>query len=208
MRTLVFAAVALHAAAARAGECDRDSAVEMVREFEVYAKQPGSEKPWVSHICFEDQILDSKPLAKRFIAACDTIIAREKTYKDCVRWSSMAGAKQLGGKDIVDLLAAQYPLDSFDYNTAETYERIDDPRVAAMLIVAWKAGLADKRAGKANVADDLARWRHAAARALGAHGGADEKAFLDEQVKTIKDRGVRKECQAASDAIAKRLATP
>jgi hypothetical protein len=39
-------------------------------------------------------------------------------------------------------------------------------------------------------------------------GGADERAFLDEQAKSAKDRGVRKACADASAAITKRLAKP
>ncbi|MCE9576083.1 MAG: hypothetical protein K8W52_23225 [Deltaproteobacteria bacterium] len=75
-----------------------------------------------------------------------------------------------------------------------------------MFVAAWKAGLADRRAGRARYADDLARWRHAAARTLGRLGGADERAFLDEQAKSARDRGVRRACAVASVAIGKRLA--
>jgi hypothetical protein len=150
-------------------------------------------------------MVPSRSLSKRFIAACD-VIARREVSRDCVYWSTVLGAKRLGGKDMIDQLVAQVPLDPFDFGTVEVYDKLDDLRAVPFVVAAWRAGLADKRARKAFYTEDLARWRHASARILGKHGGAAEKAFLDEQAQTLGDRGVKKACRAASEAIGKRLA--
>jgi len=49
-----------------------------------------------------------------------------------------------------------------------------------------------------------AAWRLSAAAALGITGGADARAFLDEQAKATIDRGVKRACAAAIAAIDKR----
>ena len=67
------------------------------------------------------------------------------------------------------------------------------------MLAAWRAGLTDKRAQR--LADDWAHWRHVAAEVLGRHGGATERDFLLEQERTVRDRGVRKACRTAIDAI-------
>jgi hypothetical protein len=190
---------------AYAGDCHEGG--PLVAAVEAYARKPGTQVPELSSLCMEQGVVPSKPLAKRLIAACDVIVAREAS-RDCVYWSTVLGAKQLGGKEMIDQLAAQVPLDPFHFATVEAYEKLDDPRAVPLVVAAWQAGLADKRAKKAFYAEDLARWRHAGARILGKHGGAAERAFLDDQVQTLGDRGVKKACRAASAAIAKRLATP
>ena len=51
-------------------------------------------------------------------------------------------------------------------------------------------------------------WRPYAAESLGAVGGKDESAFLEEQAKATKDSYVAKACRTAIAAIEKRLASP
>jgi hypothetical protein len=202
---VLFAVLAgLHAAPARAGDCT-SGGPDVVRELEAYAKKPGKTQPDPDHLCIEQGVDGDKALTKRFIAACDRIVARESSWT-CVYWSAYLGARKLAGKDIIEHFAAGFLLGGTDYNAMELIESIDDARGVPMVIASWKQNLADKDTNSRYNTAEWARWRHSACRFLGKHGGQSAKAFLDEQALTVKDRGVLKRIRAASDAIAKRLA--
>jgi hypothetical protein len=198
LRMLVILDV-LSGSVAHAGDCDAAYAAQAIRPIEAYAQHPGKTKPWLDEICVAVAIAPNAQLSHRLLAACDRIFEREPTFASCVRWGVELGAKQLAGHDLFDALARLFPVVATSAEALELHAKLDDLRSTPLALAAWRTGLTDTRA-QHNV-DDWAHWRHVAAGVLGRHGGADERAFLVEQERTARDRGVRAACRAAIDAI-------
>ena len=202
MRTslVVVGAFLLGAARAWAGDCDGEGTAEVVT-FERYAKRPSPPKPALDELCVDDEIVRSPLLIKRFLAACERIVAREP-LRECIWWGSSFGAKTLGGKDVFDELRTTFPLGPFDFDLAERFATLDDPRAVPLVVAAWKAGLVDKRLPRH--AHEWARWRRAALRILEHHGGPAERTFLAAQLPSITGKSLRQAIQVAITAIDQR----
>jgi hypothetical protein len=96
----------------------------------------------------------------------------------------------------------------FGVSRTQVLGRMGDPRGAAVIVERWKAALprAEQQAKRRHAMMSWSVWRQDAAAALGAVGGKEDLAFLDEQAKATKDRFVAKACRDAIAAIEKRLA--
>lgn len=204
MRTgvVVLGVVLLWSARAFAGDCDGEGTAEVVA-FERYAKKPGPPKPALDELCVDDEIAKSPLLIKRFLSACDRILAREP-MPECIWWGTSFGAKALGGKDLFEELRATFPLRPFDFERAERYATLGDPRAVALVVSAWKAALVDKRLSRHT--HEWARWRRAALALLEQHGGPSESAFLAAQLPATSGKSLLQALQAAITAIDRRAA--
>lgn len=203
------AGMLLAARPALAGYCGEEGMVAAVKQIEAYAKKPSKEAPSFFGLCMEEMEMEPK-LQKRFIAACTKVIEREPLFADCVQWSVRFGAKQLGSVDLFGKVVELYKADPFvseDFPLT-LYLDLDDARAAPIALEAWKAALPDKRATQERYRFSYAKFRHAAIKIMAKHGGANERAFLDEQSKTVKDRGIKRAIGKAIAAIDKRAAAP
>lgn len=96
----------------------------------------------------------------------------------------------------------------WDSEPALLYIKLDDPRAMPRLIAGWKEQLAAKQQPKASwELQGWERFRRGTARFLGKHGGATEKAFLEEQLAVTRG-DIAKSLRAAIAAIDKRATTP
>jgi hypothetical protein len=204
LRLVVITALMLTTQTAMAGYCDEDNAADQIKRLEAYAKGKG-EAPELNHLCMETAQSVPK-LVKRVIAACTTLIAREPKHGDCIEWSVKYGATQLGGVELFGRVGEAFRNDPFSYGagTMELYGKLADPRALPLITATWTAALADKRATQAKHTHNWTVWRHAAIGMFAKLGGATERAFLDEQAKAVKDRGLRKAIAKAIAAIDKR----
>lgn len=187
-------------APAHAGDCDGEGTAEVIA-FERYAKRPAPPEPTLDELCVDDEIAKSPQLIKRFLAACDRIVA-QRPMRECFWWGASFGAKSLGGKDVFDELQKAFPLRPFDFDRAERFATVDDARAVPLVIAAWQAGLVDKRLSRQ--AHEWARWRRAALRILEGHGGANERAFLAGQLPSMTGKSLRQATEAAIAAIDRR----
>jgi hypothetical protein len=194
---LIGLALALVTRTARAGQCDESGAAFQVREIEAYAKNAKADRPFFNHICMETA-REVPKLAKRAIAACDTIVHREPSA-DCVEWSAKLGAKQLGDIDLFAKISEALPLDPFcDRSPAlPAYDALGDARVLPLVMAAWSAAAVDKRARQAKRRFTWTVWRHDAIRILGRLGSAEERAFLEAQLPSTNDRGITRALKKA-----------
>lgn len=198
---VALAAVVSCSARAYAGDCDGQGTAEVIA-FERYAKRPVPPEPALDELCVDDEIAKSPQLIKRFLAACDRIVA-ERPMRECVWWGASFGAKSLGGKDVFDELQKAFPLRPFDFDRAERFATLDDARAVALVLAAWQSGLVDKRLSRQ--AHEWARWRRAALRILERHGGINERTFLVGQLASMKGKSLREATEAAIAAIDRRV---
>jgi hypothetical protein len=219
MRTVLFclgtagvASAGLAGVGARpawAGYCDEESAASVITGLEAYAKKPTKEKPYLDHICM-DMAATVPKLVKRTLAACTKVLEREPDFANCTEWSVKLGAKQLGTIDLFERVGATFKLEPFTYGsqTLPIYEALGDARAVPLVLEAWKAALADKRAKQERHAHTFRVWRHAALRLFAKLGGATERAFLEEQQQELKDKGLQKAIKKTLAEIEKRAAQP
>ncbi|HTR50928.1 MAG TPA: hypothetical protein VMJ10_09500 [Kofleriaceae bacterium] len=233
-RPLVIA-LALVAATrpAAAGAClDLADDTDDLHKLEAFAARKGKQKqpddgnkPW---LCVElamgnDAIIDgstgnydkvaTRRLHERAIAACTKVLDRDDDPGECVVIVAAGGLVKVGGHDIFALVG-KLPEDPIEnagglgWTRTMLYGAMNDPRSAAAVVEMWKAAIprADRREKlhRGSMAD-WSGWRQDAAGVLGKLGGADEKAFLEEQALATKDKYVAQACRDAAAAIAKRL---
>jgi hypothetical protein len=196
---------------ARAGECDDECAVHQVEDLEHRAASKTAVGPETFGIFIENDAADlparAPKLAARIVAACDKILSALPDDQSCVDLAARFGKADLGSHDIVAALGRRKN-QHFDQRTIQGFAALHSPRTEAPVIARWKelAPAMAKQEGNADAMNSWAAWRGTAARAL-ASGGVDARAFLVEQIATPKlDRGVKRACQAAIDAIDKRAA--
>lgn len=206
---MVSAALLLTASPAFAGYCDEEGAASVVQGLEAYAKKKGQEVPVLDHLCMETAQTMPK-LVKRTLAACTKVIAREPGFSDCVQWGVLFGAKQLGDVELFGKVGELFKLEPFTREDfpLDLYLALDDARAVPLARQAWQAALLDKRATQERYRFSFVKFRHAAIKLFAKHGGADERAFLDEQGKLLKDRGLKKAIGKAIAEIDKRAAAP
>lgn len=210
MKTALFCLVMVMAARpAWAGYCDEDGAKATIQELEAYAKKKRKEVPQLDDICM-DAVRDLPKLMKRTIAACTKVLEREPEFGACVEWSAKYGAKQLGTIDLFERTGATHPIEPFTYDSQamHIYNALGDARAVPLVLEAWKVALADKRSTQERHAHTFRVWRHAAIKIFAKLGGAGERAFLEEQAKTIKDQGLLKAIKKANAEIEQRAAAP
>jgi hypothetical protein len=186
-----------------------------VKALEAVARNPKatSEEPY--EYCLPGIVEQEPKYGTRVLEACSKILARDPKDALCIQLAVRLGKKEHAG---VDLYAAvsSWKIDVWSWDrgdlTMSLLGKLGDGRAAPLIMDVWKANLeeAQKREKKHWGSSMMAwaGWRKDAAEALGAVGGADAKAFLDEQGKATKDKYVHQACLDAIAAIDKRLAKP
>lgn len=217
LRILVVLIVLSLARTAYAGMCNDGD--EIMIRIEAFAKNGSKAKAQAIEelsgwLCIEE----GAPLYKaRIERACRAILDRDGIKSPCAYLAAAAGFAKLGGHDL--FTAALDPPDDplayrsnvgFGVTRTQVLGRMGDPRGAAVIVERWKAATprAEQQAKRRHVMMSWSVWRQDAAASLGAVGGKDDIAFLDEQAKATKDRFVAKACRDAIAAIEKRLAKP
>jgi hypothetical protein len=207
---LVLAALAPTLGAARiaeAGDCS-GGGPDVIRELEAYARGTQKEKPAPDHLCIEQGVMEDKKLTKRFLAACEKIVARDPKDGLCIGWSIEMGAHTLGTLDLFTAVGALWSITPFVYGNGatESYVTLDDPRAVPLMREAWRVADTDKRATSSNrhLAHNYLVFRHAAVKLMTKHGGAADVTFLTEQATRAKDRGLKRAIARAIAAIDKR----
>jgi hypothetical protein len=197
---------------ADAGVCvSPDEADEGMKEIEAFAKvktKDGDQS--YGWLCVE---LDAPRFKKRIERACRVILDRDGMKSPCATLAGAAGIAMLGKHDIY-AFATERPDDPIKYGGGPAVTktvmlgRMGDPRALPVLLETWKAAIprAEEHEKRRRSMAGWSVWRQHAAEALGALGGPDEIAFLDEQAKATKDRFVANACRNAIKAIEKRLA--
>jgi hypothetical protein len=205
VRALLVLAAVLAGRPALAGDCSTGGP-DVVASLEAYARGRTKTAPTPNHLCVEQGVIGDAKLTKRFLAACETIVARDVKDMTCIGWSVELGAKKLGALDLFDGVTANFTLDAFQYQNQATrlLRKLDDPRAVPIVRAQWVKANADKRASQSKHAHDFTVYRHAAIALMASHGGADDAAFLAEQAKTIKDKGLKRAIAKAITAIEKR----
>jgi hypothetical protein len=209
----LFVTLALLVASAHpalAGMCDEGNAVDELRDLERYAKHPDGQRPSFWHLCI-DQIIATQPkLTERFLAACEKVLETDHKLGECVQWPITFGKKQLGKTDLFDIIEEAFTMDPLGWESqpALLYIKLDDPRAVPRFVAAWKAQAAKKPPRASWQQQGWDRFRGGAARFLGKHGAADEKAFLSEQLAAIHDPALAGTIRKAIAAIDARLAAP
>jgi hypothetical protein len=197
----------LGAAAARsahAGYCEEGDDVKAVEDVERYAKH-GGKQPESVGLCIDDA-WDQPKLQARMLKACEAILAREPGFASCLDWAAKVGLKTHGGVDVYDAISKARSLDPFGDTrpTLRLYVSLGEPRAVAPVLAAWKAALADPRVKQ--YSHWWPRFQISAVELFERVGGADERAFLTEQMAVIKARSLKKRMKKAVAAIDQRLA--
>lgn len=212
-RVLPIVVILALAAPAYAGlDCDDQVAI---KDLEAFAKDRSKAAPLqqnYSWLCVE---IGAERLKSRIEKACKTILDRDgENGNECVVVAAAAGFGKLGDHDIFALVGKlrEDPIESdgaVGFSKASLYQRIGDPRGAALLTETWRQAIprADAREKRHGRMADWSSWRQNTATALGALGDADTRSFLEDQAKATKDTYVRDACTAAAGAISKRLAS-
>ncbi len=151
--------------------------------------------------------------AERIFKACDKILDHDARDRTCWVILSSLGKTMIGKHDVFAWVVAQ-ALDPWEVNPSlpdyplYLFKDLGDPRGVAVIVDMWKRSIpkAEKKEKRHVGMSDWSGWRQHAAEALAVLGGADEKAFLDEQAKATKDTYVAQACRDAIAAIDKRLA--
>jgi hypothetical protein len=192
---------------AEAGDCT-GGGPDVIKELEAYARGTQKQKPAPDHLCIEQGVMEDKKLVKRFLAACEKVVARDPKDGFCVNWSIEMGAHQLGTLDLFTAVGTLWTIEPFVYGNgaAESYVVLDDPRAVPLMREAWRTADADKRATSSNrhLAHNFLVFRHSAIKLMTKHGDATDAAFLTEQATRAKDRGLKRAIARALAAIDKR----
>lgn len=225
MRTLLLRlglvlGLSIAARSASAGACindvENDQAMEEIEAFAKDAKS-GLDAGSLSWECAE---IDAIRLRPRIERACRVILDRDEArdgdrdgrQSPCARLAAIAGFAKLGRHAFYDLVV-KLPEDPLRWESVQGFPRvlilgrIGDPRGAAVILQTWRAALprAAKDEGRRDRMQAWSLWRQRAAAALGALGGRDEAAFLDEQARATRDTHVAKACRGAIAAIDRRV---
>ena len=223
MRTLVSLSVLVLVLAftrtAEAGDfCgSKEEADAGMKAIEAFAKNKAKAKELeegTAWLCVE---LDAIRLRPRIERACLAILDRDGTKSQCATIAAAAGISKLGAHDLFAWVLGR-PDDPLAYSgtngigvtSTMMLGRMSDPRAAQALREMWSAAIprAQKNEKRSSAMMNWSMWRQHAAESLGAVGGKDESAFLEEQAKATKDSYVAKACRTAIAAIEKRLASP
>jgi len=193
-------------------DCD---AAASVKSLETVAKDPKAtpEDPYA--YCLPGIVEQEPKYSARVLAACSKILARDPKDTLCIQLAIRLGKKEHAGVDLYAAVAS-WKIDVWSWDrgdlTVFLLGKLGDSRAAPLIADVWKATVdeAQKREKKKWSSSMMAwaGWRKDAAQALGEVGGADDKAFLDEQAQATKDKYVRQACLDAIAAIDKRLAPP
>lgn len=217
MRILVVMIVLTLARTAYAGMCSE--ADEVMKRIEAFAKDGSKAKAKAiddlsGWMCIEQGAPYYKARIER---ACRAILDRDGIKSPCAYLAAAAGMAKLGDHDLFtaalespdDPLAYQSNA-SFGVSRTQVFGRMGDPRGAAVIVQMWQVAIprAEQQEKRRHVMMSWSVWRQDAAASLGAVGGKEDIAFLDEQAKATKDRFVAKACRDAIAAIEKRLAKP
>jgi hypothetical protein len=218
MRTLAVLIVLTLARTVYAGACfEVEDAMKKIEAFakngsKANAKAIEETEGW---FCLEFNAPAFKPQIER---ACRTILDRDDIKSPCAYLAAAAGLAKLGDHDLFatviespdDPLAYQGNAGAFGATKTQVLGRMGDPRAASVIVQLWKTALprAEQQAKRRHAMMSWSVWRQDAAASLGAVGGKDEIAFLDEQAKATKDKFVAKACRSAVAVIEKRLAPP
>ena len=211
--TAVLVSLLALARPAGAGDCS-EGGPDVVTDIEAYAQAKTRTAPELNHLCVEQGVASDPGLVKRFLAACETIVARDPKDRNCIAYGIELGAKKLGGFDLFAAVGAVYQVDPFLYQDPATqlYRKLDDARAVPVLRTSWQTSLADKRAGSTNqnLMHNYTVFRHAAIKLMAAHGGQPDAEFLTEQLKATRDAGLKRAMNRAIAALEKRqrLAAP
>lgn len=192
----------------RAGDCS-EGGPDVVKNIEAYAQGKTRTAPDLNHLCVEQGVASDPKLVKRFLAACETIVARDPKDGNCIGYGIELGAKKLGSFDLFTAVGAVYRVDPFREGPAvQLYRKLDDARAVPVLRAHWQSALADKRANSTDhdLTYSYAVFRHTTLKLMTAYGGKEDAAFLSEQMKTTKDAGIKRAMNKALAAIDKRTA--
>ena len=192
-----------------AGVClsDREADDDM-KLVEAYAKDRSKREEVVQSYAFFCVGGAGKRLKARIAKACLAIMKRDGETTECMTAAATAGLSMLGDHDVFAWIAKQDEDPLFDHTRLTLFNVLGDPRAVAITIEEWRATLpraAAREKRKGSMAG-WSSWRQVAAMLIGAHGGKDELAFLDEQAAATKDKYVALECRTAIAAIERRLA--
>jgi hypothetical protein len=189
---------------------------EAIADLEAFAKTKAGAKindpnnyNW---LCVEGVSPKLKP---RIEKACLKILDRDgEKNNECVTVAAAAGIITLGKHDIFALVGKlqEDPIElagGVGWTKTALYERLGDPRAAAIVTDMWKTAIprAEAREKRHRSMSEWSSWRQHAAATLGALGDAETKTFLEEQAQATVDTGVRRACTEAAAKIAKRLET-
>jgi len=207
---VAIALVTVVAHRAEAGDCS-NGGPDVIREIEAYARGTMKTAPELQGLCIEQGVMEDKKLVKRFLAACEKVVARDPKDATCIHWSIEMGAKKLGTLDLFTALGTVSTIEPFVYGNgaADSYVVLDDPRAVPLMRDAWRTADADKRASTQNhnVAHNYMVFRHAAVKLMNRHGVAADATFLNDQLPRAKDRGLKRAISRALAAIDKRSKT-
>lgn len=199
-------------------ECPEDHA-ESIKSIEKYAKDPKSfDHSGLDN--FAPDFLCADGVAKEFPArveaACKKVLDRKEDdhTDDCIDLAAFAGLSKVGDHDIFAIISARKE-NPFDFPGGFWWERLTflgamkDARAVPLIIATWKAASAKAAKKKSdNARTSWIMWRRDACTALADLGGADEVAFLQQEVASAKEKLVRNVCNTAITAIKKRLGQP
>jgi hypothetical protein len=209
MRTVVILCLLALLGAVRtshAGDCS-NGGPDVIRQMEAYARGKTTRSPQPDNLCVEQGVMEDPKLVRRFLAACEKIVAKDADDMGCIRWSIEMGAKRLGTFDLFDGVSG-FVIEPFEYGNvaANLLVQLDDPRAVKIVRDAWRTANADPRASspKKRYAHNFTVFRHSAIKLIARHGGADDAAFLVEQNKLTRDRGLKRAIGRALAAIDKR----
>ena len=190
------------------GAGDRDPGAD-VRSLEAYAEGDATADVRFIEWCLGG----AHAYAARVVAACETIVARDKTWTDrCMVLAAEVGAPRVGTRDVFDWLARQprgpwvtdLALPDFPiYLLGE----LRDPRGAALIVATWKDTIpvAARHEHDGPMMDEWSAWRQHTAEVLAQLGDGDTAAFLDEQALATVDVHVAQACRDAAGAIRERV---
>lgn len=196
----------LAARPAIAGDCEPDCEQREVENLEHRAASKTAAGDDTFSIFIKDNaptLATTEPrLVARIVKACDAILAVKPDDPSCVDLAAQLGKADIGTHDIVAALGRR-TLKFTDRRTISDSAAVASARMEPIVIAWWKQLAPDlaKRERDADAMNDWAAWRVLAAQALAA-GGDAARAFLADQIAQPKlDRGVKRACQRAVDAI-------
>jgi len=203
----VLVLVAIRSTPAHAG-LDCNEKIDLAALHDFASGKAGDDAVRYEQYCLYGQ----REHTKQIVADCEKILARGP-WDNCLVLAASLGVATVGKRDVFEWIAKQDRRPWFSSpGTPEfpiqLFASFGDPRAVPLIVATWKEWIPKSEVYEhkhANMAE-WASWRMSAASALGALGGADEQAFLEEQTRATVDTHVRDACNDAAAKIAKRLA--